>query len=176
MRTHDYLKARLHYVRQDFDGALEKVTDADLPWRPADGMPSIAGLLVEIANKEKELIAWLEHGEWPDDDPDAFDETATLADIRSVLATLREQTLRYIDSFDEEALEELVPCPEQWWEALRLEACPRSEILRNVASHEWYHTGQLIVYLSLRGVNLGEAGLDIWWLDGEAQAPSDEKG
>jgi uncharacterized damage-inducible protein DinB len=153
MRTHDYLKARFLYVRQDFDAALEKLTDADLPWRPAEDMPSIAGLLIEIANKEKELIVWLQSGEWPDDDPDAFDEMATLAEMRLVLATLRKETLRYIDSFDEAGLEELVPCPEQWWEALRLEACPRSEILRNLAAHEWYHTGQLIVYQSLRGLN-----------------------
>ena len=149
--THDFLKARLQYVRQDFDEVLEKLTHADLPWRPADDLPSVASLLVEMANKEKELISWLQRGEWPDDDPDAFEETATLAEMRSVFATLRQQTLRYIDSFDEEGLEELVPCPEKWWEALRLEACPRSEILRNLAAHEWYHTGQLIVYLQLRG-------------------------
>ena len=151
IRTHDYLKARLRYVRQDFDEVLEKLTDADLPWRPADGMPSVAGLLVEIANKERELIAWLQTGEWPDDDPDTFEETVTLAEMRSAFTTLREQTLRYIDSFDEPRLEELVPCPEKWWEALRLEACPRSEILRNLAAHEWYHTGQLIVYMGARG-------------------------
>ena len=30
---------------------------------------------------------------------------------------------------------------------------PRSEILRNLAAHEWYHTGQLIVYQSMRGLN-----------------------
>jgi len=153
MRTHDYLKARLLYVRQDFDAVLENFTDADLPWRPVEEMPSIAALLIEIANKEKELIAWLQSGEWPDDDPDAFDETATLAEMRLVLEALRKETLRYIDSFDEAGLEEIVPCPEEWWEALRLEACPRSEILRNVASHEWYHTGQLIVYQSMRGLN-----------------------
>jgi hypothetical protein len=128
MRTHDYLKARLLYVRQDFDEVLENLSDADLPWRPADDMPSIAGLLIEIANKEKELIGWLQSGEWPDDDPDAFEEMAILAEMRLVFATLRKETLRYIDSFDEAGLEELVPCPEQWWEALPLEACPRSEI------------------------------------------------
>ncbi len=150
MSTHDYLKARLRYVRQDFDEVLDKLTDADLSWRPADDMASIAGLLVEIANKEKELIAWLQTGKWPDDDPDAFEEMATLAEMRLVFATLREETLRYIDSFDEPGLEELVACPERWWEALRLEACPRSEILRNLAAHEWYHTGQLIVYQSMR--------------------------
>lgn len=147
MTTHDFLKARLRYVRQDFDEVLDGMTDADLALRPVEDMPSVAGLLVEMANKEKELVAWLRTGEWPDDDPDDFDETASLAEIRAVFAALREQTLDYIDSFDEAGLEELVPCPEKWWEALRLEACPRSEILRNIASHEWYHTGQLIVYL-----------------------------
>ncbi|MGB7859213.1 MAG: DinB family protein [Acidimicrobiia bacterium] len=150
IRTHDLLKARLLYVRQDFVEVLEELTDADLSRRPADDLPSVAGLLNEMANKEKELIAWLQSGDWPDDDPDAFEETATLAEIRSVFATLREQTLLYIDSLDEEGLEELVPCPEKWWEALRLEACPRSEILRNLAAHEWYHTGQLIVYMHAR--------------------------
>jgi hypothetical protein len=113
MRTHDYLKARLQWVRHDFDEVLEKLTEADLPWRPTDDMLTVAGLLVEMANKEKELIAWLQSGEWPDDDPDAFDEMATLAEMRKVFATLREQTLRYIDSFDEAGLEELVPCPER---------------------------------------------------------------
>lgn len=148
--THDYLKARLLYVRQDFDEVLNELTDADLSRRLPGDLPSVAGLLVEIANKEKELIVWLQQGVWPDDDPDAFEDTATLAEMRSVFGDLRRQTLRYIDSFDEAGLEEVVPCPEKWWEALRLEACPRSEILRNVASHEWYHTGQLIVYLQMR--------------------------
>jgi uncharacterized damage-inducible protein DinB len=134
-------------VRQDFDEVLDGLTDDDLALSPADDLPSVAGLLVEMANKEKELIAWLETGVWPEGDPDAFAEAATLAEIRSAFAALRERTLSYIDSFDEAGLEELVPCPEKWWEALRLEACPRSEILRNIASHEWYHTGQLIVYL-----------------------------
>jgi uncharacterized damage-inducible protein DinB len=153
MRTHDYLKARLQWVRHDFDEVLEKLTDADLPWRPTDDMLTVAGLLIEMANKEKELIAWLQSGEWSEKDPDAFEETATLAEMRSVLATLREQTLGYIDSFDEAGLEELVPCPERWWEALGLEASPRSEIVRNLAAHERYHTGQLIVYLDARSAS-----------------------
>ncbi|HEU4320164.1 MAG TPA: DinB family protein [Acidimicrobiia bacterium] len=138
-------------MRQDFDEVLDQLTDADLALRPIDEMPSVAGLLVEMANKEKELIAWLRTGEWPEDDPDAFEESAMLAEIRAMFASLREDTLAYIDSFDDDGLEELVRCPDKWWEALRLEACPRSEILRNIASHEWYHTGQLIVYLNARG-------------------------
>lgn len=126
---------------------LDELSDADLSLSPVEGMPSVAELLVEMANKEKELIAWLQTGEWPEEDPDAFEVTSPLAQMRSVFADLRAETLRYIDSFDEAGLEEIVPCPERWWEALRLEACPRSEYLRNIAAHEWYHTGQLIVYM-----------------------------
>lgn len=151
MRTHDYLEARLGYVRQDFDEVFAELTDDDLGFRPSGEMASVSDVLMEMANKEKELIAWLRAGEWPEDDPDAFEESATLTEIRSVFDSLREDTLRYIDSFDEDALEELVPCPERWWEALRLDACPRSEILRNVAAHEWYHTGQLIAFMRAGG-------------------------
>ena len=149
MRTHDLLK-RLLYVRQDFDEVLEKPADADLPWRPADDMPSIAGLLIEIANKEKEMIGCkMANGQTTILTPSTnWRHWPKFASFSQPC----EQTLRYIDSFDEAGLEELVPCPEQWWEALRLDACPRSEILRNVAAHEWYHTGQLIVYQSMRAL------------------------
>ena len=55
--THDYLEARFLYVRQDFDDVLEELTDVDLPLSPIDDMPSVARLLVEMANKEKVIRA-----------------------------------------------------------------------------------------------------------------------
>lgn len=150
--VHELLKARFAFVRQDLEDVLGRLKDVDLPWRPAKGMPTIADLLLEIANKEKEALVWIQVGTWPDDGPDAFDaESATLEDIKATMATLREQTYAYIDSQSEDQLEELVRSPERWWEALRLAACPRSEVLRNIANHEWYHTGQLVTYLWLRG-------------------------
>jgi len=151
---HEFLKARFAYVRQDLEGVLQRLDDSDLTWKPAEGMPSIADLLLEIANKEKETIPWLQTGVWPDGGPDAFDlESATLEDIKAAFATLRPQTYAYIDSLSQAELDELVQSPERWWEALRLTACPRSEVIRNIAVHEWYHTGQLITYLWIRGDN-----------------------
>jgi uncharacterized damage-inducible protein DinB len=149
---HDVLKARFNMVRQDFDAVVARLTDADLPYTPAEGMRSVAGQLIEIANKEKETIGWLRTGVWPDGEPDAFDaETADLKTIRGVMEDLRKDTFAYIDSFSEVELEEAVANPEGWWEGLRQPECPRSEVLRNIAAHEWYHTGQLVTYLWLRG-------------------------
>ena len=101
---------------------LEKLTDADLPWcRGQHAIDSWSPHRDREQGKGADRL-WLQRGEWPDDDPDTFDERATLAEMRLVFATLREQR-RYTDSFDEAGLEELIPCPEQWWEALRLDAC-----------------------------------------------------
>lgn len=139
-------------VRQDFDQMLSRLSDADIPWRPAEGMRTVGDMLVEIANKEMETIAWLRTGVWPDNEPDAFDpQTSTLVEMRKRMEELRQDTHAYIDSFDDFGLDELIQCPDGWWEALRLRECPRSEILRNIAMHEWYHTGQLVIYLWQKG-------------------------
>lgn len=152
MGTHELLKARFAMVRQDLGQVLDRLVDADLTWAPREGMRTISGQLLEIANKEKEATKWLQTGTWPDEDPDAFDEsTATLEEIKAVLAALRQQTYAYIDSMSETELERTVRLEEPWWEALRLTDCPLSEILRNIAMHEWYHTGQLVAYLWQKG-------------------------
>lgn len=151
MTTHDLLKARLALTERNLNQVLDRLTDADLSWAPSEGMRTVGGQLLEIAGKESELIAWLQTGEWPEEDS-AFDlESATIANIRETLKALRASTHAYIDSFTEAELEDLIPCPDRWWEALLLTECPRSEIIRNISAHEWYHTGQLISYLWMRG-------------------------
>ena len=120
-------------------------------------MRTIAGQLLEIANKEKETLGWVRSGVWPDDGPDAFDvQTATIEDIRAVLAALRLETYKYIDSRDETELGQSVPNPERWVEALRIPDCPLNEVLGSIATHEYYHAGQLIIYLWMRGDNPDE--------------------
>lgn len=152
--THDLLKARFNMVRQDFEKTLARISEADLTWSPRDGMRTIRGLLLEIADKEREALKWIQTGTWPDEDPPTFDEeTATLADIKAAISSLRANTISYLDSLSEQDLERLIDCPEGWWEALRLRQCPVHEVLRNIAAHEWYHTAQLITYLWSRGDN-----------------------
>ena len=148
----DHLKARFAFVRQDLGDVLKRLKDPDLSWAPQEGMRTIAGQLLEIANKEKEVLVWVQTGEYPDYDPDAFDlETATIEEIRTALASIRVETYRYIDSLTDDQLEREIVCPQRWWEAMRLPSCPLSEVLRNVAAHEWYHTAQLITYVWMRG-------------------------
>lgn len=148
----ELLKARFAMVRQDLEEVLDRLTDADLRYAPRIGMRTVAGQLIEIANKEKEALGWIRAGVWPDGEPDAFDpETADLATMRAALNKLRADTFAYIDSQSEAQLCEPISCPERWWEALRLTSCPKNEVLRNIAAHEWYHTGQLVTYLWMRG-------------------------
>jgi len=151
-RVSEFLKARFASVRQDLDEVLRRLDDSDLSWSPRDGMRTIAGQLLEIANKEKEALIWVRSGVWPDDGPDAFDEqSATLEEIKAALAALRTETYAYIDSLDDAELERMISNPNRWYEALRVTECPLSEVLRTIATHEWYHTGQLVTYLWVRG-------------------------
>ncbi len=150
----DFLKARFACARQDLEEILSRLQDSDLTWSPREGMLTIAGQLLEIANKEKEALGWLRTGVWPDEGPDAFDmETATLEDIKAAMAALRVETYAYIDSLSDAQLEQPVPNPDRWYEALRVNDCPLSEVLRTIAAHEYYHTGQLVTYLWVRGDN-----------------------
>jgi uncharacterized damage-inducible protein DinB len=151
MTLQDLLKARFAMVRQDLDQVLDRLSDADVPWEPKEGMRTIGGLLVEIADKEREALIWIKERTWPEEMPSFDPETSTIQEIRAVLATLRAETYAYIDSLTEAELQEPVFSPEGWWEALRLKECPKSEVIRNIATHEWYHTAQLVTYLWMRG-------------------------
>lgn len=152
MTSHKFLVARLAMTRQDLDQVLARLTDADTTWAPREGMKTVGDLLLEIANKDREIIGWLKNSEWPDDEPDPFDAgTATLAEMKAGLASTRKDSLAYIDSLPEDRLDDVISLPERWWEALRLLECPVSEMLRNISAHEWYHTGQLVTYLWSRG-------------------------
>jgi uncharacterized damage-inducible protein DinB len=121
-------------------------------WAPREGMKTVADLLCEIARKDHEIVSYLRNGDWPDDDPDPFDAaTASLEQARAGLETTRAATLAYIQTLTDEELNREIELPEKWWEALRLLKCPRSEMLRNISAHEWYHTGQLIIYIWMQG-------------------------
>jgi uncharacterized damage-inducible protein DinB len=114
-------------------------------------MNSVGDLLLEIARKDMEIVGWLRNGAWPDDEPDPFEPTASVDEMRKGLEATRAATVEYVAGLSDDQLEEVISLPERWWEALRLLHCPRSEMLRNASAHEWYHTGQLIVYLWSQG-------------------------
>jgi uncharacterized damage-inducible protein DinB len=149
---HHLLKARFNLTERYLQEVLARLKEEDLSWAPTPDMRTVRGQLLEIADKEREVLKWIQTGTWPDDDPPTFDaETATLSEIKSAVLNLRKATFTYIDSLSDAELHRLHPSPQGWWEALRLTECPVHEILRNISVHEWYHTGQLVAYLWSRG-------------------------
>ena len=145
------LIARFDRVRHDLDRVLDLLNNDDLDWSPHEGMLTIRGQLREVADKEVETLEWLATGVWPDDYEGSFEPDATLSTIRGRLGRIRTETLSLLAGMDENALRRDVANPEGWWEALGLPVCPLDEILRNIAAHEWFHTGQIIAYLGARG-------------------------
>ena len=153
MNTKRLLKARFAIVRRDLDRVLAHLTEEMLPWAPREGMPTIQGLLFEIAGKEVELLAYARAGgqeEWLEVENYGGRE-ATLQGMKDVLKEARQATLGYLDSLSEKDLESSIHFPTDWWEGLGQPELPLYEVFRNIAMHEWYHTGQLVSYLWARG-------------------------
>lgn len=151
MSQKKFIEARLNFTRQDLNEVLSRLTDADVTWSPKEGVRKIGSLLLEIANKDREVVRYLQTGQWPDDEPDPFNETSSLEEMKAGLQSTRDLTFQFLASLTDEQLDETIQLPEKWWEALRLLECPRSEMLRNISAHEWYHTGQLVIFLWMRG-------------------------
>ncbi len=149
---HELLRARFDVVRNYLDRTLDRFTEEEFNWSPGEGLKTVAEQILEMADKDRESVLWIQTGVWPDDQPATFDPAVTtLRDSRAILAEIRKETLVFLDSMSEEELASPVYCPEAWLESLGLQQCPVSEVLRNIAAHEWYHTGQLIVYRRLLG-------------------------
>lgn len=150
---HEALKARFSMVRRDLDRVLGRYTEDDYHWAPTEGMRTVHGQLFEIVGKEVELLdyakkggkeGWIEIEEYGE-------REKTLAGMREVLAEYRKATFEFIDSQTESDLEKPVSFPTDWWEGMGLSEMPMHEVLRTLAMHEWYHTGQLYSYLWSRG-------------------------
>jgi len=147
------LKARLAFVRRDFDEVLGRIDQTMLDWAPAEGMRTIGGQLVEVLITEMQIVANLREGKRISDDEAKamvgnYDD---LAHLRHSLKAVREDTLAYLDSFSEAELAEEISFDGGWMASLGLPTIPRAEIFINIAGHEWYHTGQLTSYLWARG-------------------------
>jgi len=145
--------ARLNTVRRDLEEVVGRLDDEMMPWAPRGGMRGIGDQLVEILGTEIQNIAKLK-GEavptWEEIDASIADPLS-LSYLRKRLEETRRETLCYIESVSEAGLKAVAPIPPEWFEAMGLPEVPVGEVLRWIAQHEWYHTGQLISYLWFRG-------------------------
>lgn len=151
--THALVKNRLQLVRDDLHEVIGRLSDDLLDWAPSEGMRTVRGQLQEIAVTELQLMGWVRDGkklpyqEVEKNLPAPLD----LAGVVELLATVRAKTVDYLDSLSDAELDQPIPMPEGWFEALLLPAVPRHDPFRSLAAHEWYHTGQLVSYLWSRG-------------------------
>lgn len=155
----ELLTGRLATIRLDLDEALDHAEGIDLEWAPTEGMRTLGGQILEIAATEDQFLQNLRTGSTePYAETEARLQRANLAEYRQVLREVREATLEYLNSSSAEELEAEMAIPDGWWEGLGLPSVPRAEIVRSLAAHEWYHTGQIVSYLWFAGRNPYEWG------------------
>lgn len=149
----ELIVARFARFRRSLDEVLANLSDDFLDWAPQKGMRTVREQLFEIAGKEVELLGYAKErgqSEWVEVESFGPREES-IAGWKEILAEIRTDTLAYIDSLADDELEAIVAFGEDWWEGLGLRQAPLHEVLRNIAAHEWYHTGQLYTYLWIRG-------------------------
>lgn len=148
------LKTRLELVREELEEALNRLKDQDLTWAPVAGMRTIGGQLLEIVTTEMQVISMIRDGvRLSQDKVIARVVASTVTEYRDLLVLVRAETLAYIEALGDAELDACVPMPKNWYESLLLDETPRSEAIRSIAQHEWYHVGQLYSYLWMRGDN-----------------------
>lgn len=150
--SRDLLLARLAMVRQDLDEALDTVGDLPMTWAPAPGVRTLGGLIAEIVATELQLGEMLRQAKLSNFSTlEKRSTPKTLEDGRSLLTATREGTLAALAAFSDAELEEEVSVPKGGWEGLGAAKISRAELLRSLAAHEWYHTGQLVTSLWTAG-------------------------
>jgi uncharacterized damage-inducible protein DinB len=146
------LLKELKEIRDELFETARSIKPEEFEWHPRPGMKSAKALLQEIGATEKICLSVLAGGpklewekavRWSGDD---------LNSILKDLESIRQETLRYLDSLSDDDLHKPVAMPESWhqYTGPRLEP---EEMLRWIARHEYYHLGQLIYNRWLLGYN-----------------------
>lgn len=149
---HDLLRARLAIVRGDLERALDQAEGFSPDWAPAPGVRTLGGLLAEIAATEVQLLQLMEGGPiTPYPELERVMHRPSFAEFRQLLSEVREATLARLAAWSEADLLAEVDVDPGGWEGLGLARIPRAELVRSLAAHEWYHTGQLITSLWVAG-------------------------
>jgi len=154
MTQKEIIKGRLKNARGWLNEVLPRLTPELLAWAPAEGVRTVAGQLVEIISVEAQLVPALKGGKLLTDEELAgiANEESSLEVLLAALRDVRERTLGCLEGLSEADLAADVTLP-QWYGAFWLKSGPLGEHFRNIAEHEFYHAGQLITYLWVRGDN-----------------------
>jgi uncharacterized damage-inducible protein DinB len=149
------LLKNLKEIRTELNGEIQRIKPEQWDWAPGPEMKTFRALLLEIGAMEKVCIHWVARREmldweevqkslgWQGTDPTAAIES---------LARVRSETIQYLERCTEEQLQTPVAVPGEWRQYWGEKIEPE-EAFRWVAQHEYYHMGQIIIYLWIQGDN-----------------------
>jgi uncharacterized damage-inducible protein DinB len=137
-------------IRDGLITSIDKFSDEDLGYIPLENGYSVRRIILHIAHEEQGEIQYGLTREM-DDFPPEFreEEYPGLPSIRSVLAMVHAHTIEYLDTLDDQELDNEFEA--QWGETK-----PLIDFIVHVMEHEVHHRGELSLILGL----LGREGLD----------------
>jgi uncharacterized damage-inducible protein DinB len=155
MSLKKFLHARLDCVRHDLWKVIEGCSNDELNFAPVAGMRTIKGMLVEIGATELDLLSNLNHilGMPYREAETYFAAACTVGELRLHLEEVRSYTLDFIAELSDDDLQQEIPVRPDTMQGMGLASVPRCEVIRTIAQHEWYHTGQLVSYFWAKGKN-----------------------
>jgi uncharacterized damage-inducible protein DinB len=155
MSTINKLRASLASVRAELDEAVGRLKQPFYDWAPEVGMRTIHGQLVEIASTEEAMIRRIK-GNPAKSFSEVEDPMFAIGDLKAmiqVLANVRTETLKLLDSMSEEDLNLPVSVTEGFAQYMAMD--PKSvtveDMFHMIVRHESYHCGQLVSYLWAHG-------------------------
>jgi uncharacterized damage-inducible protein DinB len=132
-------------VRHGLEQALDKLTDEQLGFVPAEGLWSLGTVACHIANAEDgwfHYVAAQELGEWPSLDEEQY---RTVAWIKALLDEVHGNTLASLQGTNIADLDRTIAAP--WGTELTLRS-----IIWHVLQHEIHHRGEIYLMLGLMGM------------------------
>jgi hypothetical protein len=153
----DRLLQEIDEIRTELAGEIQRIKSGELDWspRPDMEMKTFRALLLEIGAMEKVCIDWLTRlviSDWKEAEAAIGPDGCDAGDLLTGLASVREETLAYLNACSEEVLQTPVPVPKEWEVYWGSEIEPE-EVVRWIARHEYYHLGQIISYRWILGDN-----------------------
>lgn len=149
------IRSQLSSVRNELAESFPHITDEMLGYAPVDGMRTIHGQFAEILSTETTIIKRIRGEErisYPELE-DSYLEIKSVAGLIAKLKEIRSQTLEILNSADDAELARPVETSKDFASWLELDQPTVSEMLRFIARHESYHSGQLVSYLWAYGIN-----------------------
>lgn len=137
-------------IRRGLINTIDKFTDEELDHVAYDGGYSVRQIILHIAQEEYGEIQYgitREIDAFPPEYPE--ESYPTIGSLEALLATVHEETTRYLERVADEDLEKGIEA--QWGGTY-----PLIDMIWHVMEHEIHHRGELSLVLGL----LGREGLD----------------